>query len=315
MAGPSGATTLINLMRETAWGVPPTGNWHQVNAYSLDMRPREPFQNDPLLGQGREQQDPARDVLDVTPQVEVPVDLRGIGHWLTSLLGLPTTTGTGPGPYTHVWKSGGTPESYSIEMVNPEAGPSYFRSAGYKSNTMQASFAPRGRASLRFDGISKDYVEAGTSAAGASVPIVHTSFSHFQGALTRDASPLARVTAAEFRYNNNLEGDRFIGGGGALGDLTANEAMFDGSITTRFVDRSMFDWATLRLNADLKMAFTSGANSISFDGKRVWLERSGGGATGPRGISAQFNLMGSKDPTALASLVVTLINDVASYAA
>src|SRR4051794_33075697 len=139
MAGPSGANTLVNIARETTWGTAPAGGWHQIAVYSLDFRPREPFINDPMIGQGRERQDPQRDPLDCTPTVEVPIARRCSGYWLTALLGLPVTTGTGP--YTHVWKSGGTLASFSIEMVVPGAGPRFFRAVGFKANTFSVSIS------------------------------------------------------------------------------------------------------------------------------------------------------------------------------
>ncbi len=45
-----------------------------------------------MLGRGRNAQDPYRGLVTDEGQLEVPLDLRGTGFWLTALLGDPTTT-------------------------------------------------------------------------------------------------------------------------------------------------------------------------------------------------------------------------------
>ena len=43
--------------------------------------------DDPLLGRGRNAQDPYRGLVSDEGKVEIPIDLRNFGHWLTGLFG------------------------------------------------------------------------------------------------------------------------------------------------------------------------------------------------------------------------------------
>ena len=51
----------------------------------------QPLGDDPLLGRGRNAQDPYRGLITDEGNVDIPLDLRGTGLWLTGLFGAPVT--------------------------------------------------------------------------------------------------------------------------------------------------------------------------------------------------------------------------------
>jgi len=71
---------------------PAKPNWS--DRAPCDLSSDQPLCNDPLLGRGRNAQDPYRGLITDEGRIEIPLDLRGSGFWLTGLFGDPTTTQT-----------------------------------------------------------------------------------------------------------------------------------------------------------------------------------------------------------------------------
>ena len=97
-----GADATLKACRETTYGVAPLSGYRSLDFKSSDLSAEQPIADDPLLGRGRNAQDPDRGLISDEGAVEIPLDLRGTGFWLTGLFGDPTTTqtrrGTSPLP-------------------------------------------------------------------------------------------------------------------------------------------------------------------------------------------------------------------------
>ena len=87
-----GADATLLAARETGYGVLPLAGWRSLDFKSTDLSSSQPLGEDPLLGRGRDSQDPYRGLITDEGQLEIPLDLRGTGFWLTALFGDPTTT-------------------------------------------------------------------------------------------------------------------------------------------------------------------------------------------------------------------------------
>jgi hypothetical protein len=87
-----GADATLMAARETGYGVPPLAGWRSLDFKSTDLGSAQPLGEDPLLGRGRNGQDPYRSLVTDEGQIEIPLDLRDTKFWLTSLFGDPTTT-------------------------------------------------------------------------------------------------------------------------------------------------------------------------------------------------------------------------------
>ncbi len=61
---------------------------------STDLSAEQPLGDDPLLGFGRNAQDPYRGLITDEGAAVIPLDLRGTGFWLTGLFGDPTVSET-----------------------------------------------------------------------------------------------------------------------------------------------------------------------------------------------------------------------------
>src|SRR3954463_2925058 len=87
-----GADATLLAARETGYGVLPEPGGRSLDFKSTDLSSAQPLGEDPLLGRGRNSQDPYRGLITDEGQIEIPLDLRGTGFWLTALFGDPTTT-------------------------------------------------------------------------------------------------------------------------------------------------------------------------------------------------------------------------------
>ena len=89
-----GADSTLKACRETTYGVAPLSDYRSLDFKSCDLSAEQPLGDDPLLGRGRNAQDPYRGLITDEGAVDIPLDLRGTGFWLTGLFGDPTTTQT-----------------------------------------------------------------------------------------------------------------------------------------------------------------------------------------------------------------------------
>jgi hypothetical protein len=87
-----GADATLKACREASYGVAPLTGYRSLDFKSTDLSSAQPLGDDPLLGRGRNAQDPYRGLVTDEGQLEIPLDLRGTGFWLTGLFGDPVTT-------------------------------------------------------------------------------------------------------------------------------------------------------------------------------------------------------------------------------
>jgi hypothetical protein len=87
-----GADATLKACREASYGSAPLTGYRGLDFKSTDLSAAQPLGDDPLLGRGRNAQDPYRGLVTDEGQLEIPLDLRGTGFWLTGLFGDPVST-------------------------------------------------------------------------------------------------------------------------------------------------------------------------------------------------------------------------------
>lgn len=309
-----GSSAKLAIKRETVFGTAPTGPYELVPFTQLDLARTQDLEDENVLGLGRDAQRPARNAAVVRGQITVPVDVRSIGHWLSMLFGTPTTTGAGP--YTHVWKSGADAlPSYTLEEQHGYLSPKvYFQSKGVMADGMSVDFDQSGRPVMQIDLVAKSQEESAASIAGAATSRALTRFNQFQSFVKRDGTDMARILSANLPYRNNLEESRYVGGGGDIGDITPGMAAVRGRLTARFVDSALFALARAEQLFDLQLGFErSASEKITWEIDQAELTTNGKSISGPGGIQADFNLVGSRDAVEGQTMTITLINDVQAY--
>jgi len=318
-----GADATLLAAFETTYGTPPDGSGDGVyrplafGRYALSAA--KPLGYDPILGQGRNAQDPFYEAVTVQGDIQIPVDLRGIGFWLRLLMGAPVTTGSGD-PYTHVFKSGGALPSAALELTHTQfATPYRAMAAGVKANTLQCTLARTGpsNATIGLIAQGETYPEAAEDADPLDAYAL-TRFNQGRGQIKLGGSQLANVTGGGFSFSNNLEAVETIRPDGLIDGADETEATCELSIDVRFGSD-----ATIRtaIDAETPVALSYGWSipgedgySLVFDMPRVFLPRVGASIDGPGGIQQSYSGRAAYDVSAGYMLRATLINDVASYA-
>ena len=93
MARSYGSAATLLALKESTYGVKPTGNWEKFAFASSDLSAEQHLLSSDLLGQGREPRAPFRDVINDEGNLVVPVEGRDFGRWLQFLLGNPVSAG------------------------------------------------------------------------------------------------------------------------------------------------------------------------------------------------------------------------------
>ena len=116
-----GARAQMALAFETTYGTAPATGWRRMPFASATLGAEQPLLTSELLGYGRDPLPPVKDALTADGDVVVAIDVEAFGVWLKAAFGQPATTGEAPGPFTHVFQSGGTAlPSLAIETAMPE---------------------------------------------------------------------------------------------------------------------------------------------------------------------------------------------------
>lgn len=313
MARAYGANAQLLGKFETVYGTPPSGNYIRFPFVSTDLGSEQGLIASDLLGQGRDPSQPIRDVIRVEGNVVVPVDLRNFGHWLKALLGVPTTTGTGP--YTHTFASGAASlPSIALEVGMPEV-PIFFTEAGVRVNSAQLTFARSGAANATLNCIAQGESDAGVTGGGTPTTATLTRFNQFQASIKKDGVQLGNVTGAQLTYSNNLERIETIRSDGKIDGADPTIAALTGNIEVRFADTTLIDAATDNTPLELAFAYTIDADkSLTFTAHEVYLPKPKLAISGPGGVQATFDWQAAKATAPARMLTVVLKNDVASYA-
>jgi hypothetical protein len=304
---------------ESVYGTAPVGDWTKLPFVSSSLGSEQGLIASDVLGYGRDPVAPMRDVINVTGDVVVPVDVRNIGFWLRALFGAATVTGEGGEgePYQHTFKSGANSlPSVALEVGMPEV-PAYFAELGVRANSIALNFTRSGPANATINCLAQGEVRAGSSGGGTPAALgAFEPFSQFQGSIKKDGVALGNVTGATLLYTNNVEGIPTIRADGKIDGADPTVAGCTGTIDVRFGDTDLMALAESGDALWLELAYTktAGQRQIVWTVHQVYLPKAKVPITGPGGIQASYAWQSAQDPVApLEMLTVDLYNDLAAY--
>ena len=115
---------------------------------------------------------------------------------------------------------------------------------------------------------------AAATAAGTPTSLAWQRFGHFNGAITRNGSPLGNVISAEVSYSNGLDRIETIRGDGRIDGADPAMAALSGRIEVRFSDTTLITQAIDGTPCELEFAYSLGASaSFTFTAYAVQLPR------------------------------------------
>lgn len=228
--------------------------------------------------------------------------------------GATLTGGAATGPYNHVFTAGAQdlPDA-AIELWNPEV-PSSRMNFGVMYDNMSIQMQRGGLLNATFSLVAQGETEATTRQSGTlEAEWAWERFSQFSGYVEDAGVPLAYVQNATLRAANNLDRDESIRPDGRIGGADAAGFTAGLDLTVRFADTRMRDKANARESLVLRGGWTRGAHSLSFLMENIRLPRRPAALTSPGAITVQYPTQAFENQATQRSLVVTLVNDVASY--
>lgn len=316
-----GANAVLRGAFEVTEGTAPAAGWYGLPFKSFSLGAEKPLETDPLLGQGRDAQDPTYGAITDAGDVDVPLDVRAIGWWLTAIFGPPVTVADSPsvGLHSHRWRSGGTVPTVALEIGHTKIG-DYRMHTLCKAGGLSFEMARTGGTSGKVDLIAqREHPKTAVSAVSGAGSYALTRFSSGRGGISLAGQPLGLVTKGAFTYSNALQAVESIRADGLIDGVDETEATCTGSVTVRYSDdHTLADAGSAEQPVALRYGYTvagSAGFALTFDLPRVFFPVKKQPISGPGGIEASFDWQAAYDPVAGHMLAVTLINDVAGYPA
>lgn len=319
MAIARGANTKLAFVFESSYGVnPASSSMLQMPFSTMDLGDQQQLLESNVIGlsAGRDPADPFFDAVDVSGNVNVPLDKVAFGYWLKLLFGAPTTTGGGSDK-THVFKSGSATQlpSATIEKGLPDI-TRYEIFTGVRAGSLELQTAATGRptAQIGLMGKLKEIDDAPIDGTLTTFASGYEQYNNFQAALEREGSPLGYVSTCRISFSNNLEAVRSVGDGTGISEALEADTQTQVNLSVRVADPTLLDDADGASPIALKLTYTISATKlIEFLVPRLWIPRARTQIQGRNGVQVDFQGRGSYDASAACALQVTMKNQTASY--
>lgn len=325
VAPAKGSAIQLYMAKESAYGVDPGTGYVSFSAASFSLPEDQPFLPVDLLGQGRDQDRPERDVVTTQGSMRLPVERRIIGHVMNMALGTAATQNDTPSPglYTHTWESGADVlPSYTMVAQMPDAaGTPHFLGLGVQANGFTVRFESTGRAYIEVALQAKSFSLVQSDHAGVPTAPEFERYGQIDGRVLLDDVKLGKLIDFELPFTNNNELVRYVGDAGAIGDILPGLVGLQGNMNVLYEPsaiNALFTHSTALTTFDLKAQFGIAQDYttklLSFHMPQAEVAKPSTPIEGPGGIRSTFPYVGSADKAgATPSLEVVLVNDVASY--
>ncbi len=293
------------------------GAFYTLPYYSYSVSPTGELANDEAIYGDAFPGEVVQGLRNLAGSFEVPMGLDSIGWHLAQILGLPTTTGTGP--YVHTFAAAAQPSILlATHGISHGGVGQHFTQDTLATTGMEISAQKNGtRQRVTFNATGREEVKAGTTLdatpveyAADPVPV------SFQGALSIDGSEVAGVTSVGLTLNTGREADQeTMNGAATAAEISDGVWDLGGTLGARFRDAQLYDLADAGTAFALTMAWQLSANySLSINVPSLLLERTGVPITG-RGLIAQdYNWRANRPATGAELIEVTLTNATENYA-
>ncbi len=308
------------IAEETEYGVMPESGYTKIPFISSSLDSEQSLVASNVLGLGRDPTTPFQDVINVSGDMVVPIDVHSLGIWLKAIFGTPTSKPivneeeSPTGNYEHTFESGKVSlPSYSLEIGLPQV-PEYIRFMGVKADNIAFNFQRSGEAQATISLLAQGEDASETSIFAGAEAKKYVRFSQFQGFIKSAGAFLANVTAASLTYSNNLEKIETIRNDGKVEAIDVGVANLSGSISVRYGDNDLMNKARAGIPVDLEFGYElSETQKITIICHEVYLPKPKRSISGPGGIECSYDFQGAKEQTLGKMMTVILINNEEAY--
>lgn len=293
------------------------GAFYNLPYYSYNVAPTGELANDEAIYGDAFPGEVVQGLRNLAGSFEVPMGFDSIGWHLAQLLGLPTTTGTGP--YVHSFAAQAQPSILLATHGITHGGVvQHFTQDTLATTGMEINAQKNGtRQRVTFNATGREEVKAGTTLDAAPVEYANDPVPlGFQGALSFNGSEVAGVTSVGLTLNSGREADQeTMNGKATAAEISDGVWDLSGTIGARFRDAQLYDLADAGTTFALSLAWQISADySLAINVPSLLLERTGVPIEGRGLISQNYNWRTNRPAAGAELMEITLTNATADYA-
>lgn len=319
-----GMKSITNLSFETTYGIAPTaGKTYRVPFNKNGLAAKQNLIETNTITGRRDATEAGVGQLEASGQLELPLDVRNVGLVLKGMFGAPTSTAvtsgagtpTPTGLYKHVFKVGDEIPSMTVEKGFPDIN-LFFQYLGVKCNKMSITAqVGNNETTYTVDTMAANEDEKTTTMAGTPDKLALTRFNNVNATVKEGGQVLGICRKMTLDMDNGLDGDTYcLNGKNSRPSINEGTMAVSGSIEALFVDDTLIKKGADIKETSLELIFTRDKFSLSFLIPELIFERTSPAIEGSAGVKVDLNYKGYyADDTNNSIIVVTLINDVASY--
>lgn len=334
MTRAAGSNAVVTLCQEATWGTTPAALAGSDQLYTIGLKSesikstKNNFESDMInafrctigLGDGNKAVE-GNIVSDLLPE--------GLELLIMHLLGNPTVTTTGSGPYTHVMKgSSGNFTGLTIEKEFTDIG-QFMTYTGCRLNTMAISLVQEGFHEVTFGFVGKAEALDTTTKLPSGTPVtfnksgftgyqckVYTTMDPATGLVTDHYHQLNFVTAGNININNNLETDGYVLGSGDRASVQYGKRSCTGDFTVFFEDAKLYNLYANGTECGVKFEFDNGiGQKLTFEFPTCKLSGNAPEIASFQGLNMSLNFSARYNSTSLTDVIVTIVNTIATLEA
>jgi hypothetical protein len=253
---------------------------------------------------------------DVGGDITVPIDQRYFAYWMKALLGPPTTTGAGP--YTHVFKVDDTICNPSLVVQKDFSDvPRFFKYNGVKIASMSMSIGGDGEPQATFSLVGASVSDSASDYdATPTTHVLEIFRPTLDVTLNEGGSASAEFTELSIDVDSNLDTDTYaIGGGGNRTAIADGVYSMGGSGVILFDNMTIYDKGRDATESSIEVIYARGTSSLTIDFNEIEYGQNSPLVSGNEGVNLNMDWIAyDGDDAANSAMVVTIVNDVASYA-
>jgi len=317
-----GSNAIVKFCQEQTWGVTPDPSALGKLTFGMNLRSEGlGLSKNTIQSQMINQYRSVVGLTDGNKAVagNIVTDLlpEGIEVLFRHLLGKPTVTTTGSGPYTHIMKGDpGYLEGLSFEKGFPNIN-EYILYSGCRINTCTIDIPQEGFAGVTFDFVGKaENIDTSTQITGDSVYGTKDGFNGYQCTVytnnTGSYVALGKVTKGTITISNNIETDAYVLGSAFRADEALGTRDCKGDFEIFFEDLTIYNLFVNGTSCGIKFVFDNGVESIIFEFPEVKIGGESPKIASAGGVNLPLNFTAKRNTAAATDIIVTFVNSTVS---
>lgn len=317
-----GSNAIVKFCQEQAWGVTPDPLALSKITFGMNLRSEGLGMSKNVIQSQMINQ--YRSVVGLTDGNKavagnIVTDLipEGLEVLFRHLLGKPTVTTTGSGPYTHVMKGdAGYLEGLSFEKGFANIN-QYLLYKGCRINTCTIDIPQEGFAGVTFDFVGREETDnTTTQITGTTAYGTKDGFNGYQCTVYTDNTgsyvALGKVTKGNITITNNVETSAYVLGSALRADEAMGQRDCKGDFEIFFEDLTLYNVFVAGTVCGVKFVFNNGVESLTIEFPAVKLGGESPKIASAGGVNLPLNFTAKRDTGNATDVIFTFVNSTVS---